>query len=278
MTQPESPVPAAAWSVSPIDPTQRRATIVAAADGRPVATLTGGFPNPGLFVFERIDVEAGADAEPARRVLAGALATVLGPRGGNVLVVDSEVAEPWQTALEGAGFHPLRRKVVVRRRLDELLPPAGNGFLLRSLADVGEAEFKARMVLASEGDPFEERQGADRDTDAEWRELLTHAGSRFDPTKWHLVDDAQGPVGVVLPQALRDDLGTLSYLGVVPTRRGVGFGTKIHAMGLHALAAQGRAVYVGSTDVRNVAMRHVFQRNGCPVIEAETHYKAPSFA
>ncbi len=108
------------------------------------------------------------------------------------------------------------------------------------------------------------------------RALVASAGDRFDPTSWFLVDDTDGPVGVVLPQTIGADLGTLFYLGVEPDRRGRGLGAAIHGLGLWILAMRGLRRYVGSTDERNAPMLRVFARNGCPVTERDLYFGAPA--
>ncbi len=145
---------------------------------------------------------------------------------------------------------------------------------MRSLTEAGEPPFKARLAEASEGDPFEERRTGARDLEREWRDLVESAGKRFDPARWWLVDDARGPIGVVLPQRVNESTGTLYYVGVVPSRRGAGLGRRLHALGLSLLAADGVRRYVGSTDVRNSAMRAVFARNGAPVTGTEAYFRA----
>ena len=77
--------------------------------------------------------------------------------------------------------------------------------------------------------------------------------------------DAQGEIGVVLPQIYAQDptAGTLFYLAVVPERRGSGLGRRLHAFGLRRLRQLGAVHYYGSTDSRNAPMLAIFTANGC---------------
>jgi uncharacterized protein YhfF/RimJ/RimL family protein N-acetyltransferase len=257
-----SPVPAA---LGPFE--------LVATDGvRVHARLAGRAPHARLRVASRLAYEEGGDAAAARAAFARAFAAVA-PADGDLLVVETPETAPWREALEAAGFVARLRKVFVKRRLDDDLPAAPGSWRFRSLAEVGDRAFSARMGEASEGDPFEERQGAARDLDREWRELTESAGARLDRTRWLLVDDDDGPVGVVLPQAIGEDTGTLYYVAVLPERRGAGLGTKLHALGLRLLASHGLRRYVGSTDVRNAPMRAVFERNGARVTGTEAYYR-----
>jgi len=246
--------------------------VLEARDGdRIVARLAIRRPTPALLIADRLDCEPGVD----RRVVCDAFAeqAVAAASAGpsyEVLVVERPENDAWRAALEARGFAVVRRKAFVERSLLDALPEAPDGFALRSLAEAGEAPFIARRQEASQGDPFEERRGDPRDLGKEWQVLVAIPGPQFDPTRWFLVDDAQGPVGIVLPQA-NARTGTLYYVGVVPSRRGQGLGRAIHALGLRLLAAAGLARYVGSTDVRNAAMLAVFARNGCPVDGTEVY-------
>ena len=248
---------------SPVPRTSRDFVLVAHDGEQAVARLTGTWLAADLFQARRIDYEEGADASAALAAFAAAVASTLSPGHGEVLVWEKPDQASWRAALEGRGFQVLRRKAFVERDLTAELPPAPGGLSLHSLADAGESAFVKRMYEASEGDPFEERKGRERDLSKEWRELVDGAEERFDPARWYLVDDEQGPVGVLLPQAVDDRTGSLFYVGVLPARRGAGLGRGLHARGLALLSEAGLARYVGSTDFRNAPMRRVFFRNGC---------------
>ena len=268
------PEPAREPVVGPLDAAARKVTAEARLDGVVVGTLTGRFPTPALFVADRIDVAAGAAGPGVRRAFARAATAALAPRDGECLVTEPGSPDGWRAAVESAGSVLRATKACVRRALDATLPTVAHSFVLRSLSEVGEDAFCARVELAATGDPFDARAGADRHR--AWRDLVASAGDRFDPTSWFLVDDADGPVGVVLPQTLGADLGTLFYLGVEPGRRGRGLGAAVHGLGLWILAMRGLRRYVGSTDERNAPMLRVFARNGCPVTERDLHFGAPA--
>lgn len=255
---------------TPLPADARRATLEARDGERVVARLSIRVPTPGLYLAGRFECEPGVEPRVAYDAFAAAVLPVAGPDGGEVLVVERPENDVWRAALEARGFAVVRRKAFVERSLLGALPDVPDGFTLRSLAEAGQAPFIARRQEASQGDPFEERRGRVRDLAGEWRELVAIPGDAFDPTRWFLVDDAQGPVGIVLPQA-NAKTGTFYYVGVVPPRRGQGLGGAIHALGLRLLADAGLERYVGSTDVRNAAMLAVFARNGCPVDGTEVY-------
>jgi GNAT superfamily N-acetyltransferase len=255
------------------DPAPPRAVAWTVTDGeRPLGCLHGRRPQPDLWVVDRVGLGPTADQAEVLGVLAMALVSAVDETSAEVLIVEREELVPCRRALEAAGLRVHRRKVAVGRDLTTWpalsLAPRVN---VATLHDVGEAAFIARMALASTGDPFEDREGGSRDYDGEWRALVASAGPRFDARTWLLVDDARGPVGVLLPQPVTPTIGTLFYVGVVPARRGEGLGRMLHALGLTRLAAQGLVRYVGSTDTRNAAMLRVFAANGCPIESTEVY-------
>lgn len=239
--------------------------LTAREGSRVCARLEGRLLAPRLFHARRFQAAVADRAAEAQRAFARAVAAHFGDQGGAVLAWMDEKSAAWRAALEDVDFRLARRKAFVERDLTGDLPPASGGFTLRSLAEVGERAFLARKRAVAEGDPFEERRGPEPGVHSPWSELLEYAGERFDPNRWWLVDDADGPVGVLLPQKTSADTGTVFYVGVLPARRGRGLGVRLHALGLHHLARQGARKYVGSTDLRNVAMLRVFERNGCCV-------------
>lgn len=249
-----------------------RVTLTAFDDSGDVARLEGEFVMSTLFQARRGEIGGGTRAPEAWAAFAMHLADAFEARGGEVLVWEGAEQDRWCAALEGAGFRRARRKAFVTRELTSDLPVASLALRLRSLGEVGERAFLERMIEASQGDPYEDREGSHRDYVREWAELIEHAGERFDPAGWYLVDDDAGPVGVLLPQADDDATGTLSYIGVVPSRRGHGLGRELHATGLSLLAGRGKTRYIGSTDLRNAPMLRVFERNGCRVKGTQAYY------
>lgn len=259
---------------TPIPADQRRFTLAARERQRLHARMEARFIQGLLFYADRIWVEPEANVAAAHHAFAGAVHEHAGDRRAEVLVWDDPKWAAWRTGLEQAGFRVARRKAYVDRSLEADLPPDPPGLELRTLADVAEADFLSRMTAATVGDPFEDRKEG-TDPAEEWKALIAYAGERFDPSRWFLVDDAEGPVGVVLPQATSDENGTLFYVAVLPERRGEGLGTRLHAKGLHLLAGQGVTNYFGSTDLRNEAMSRVFERNGCQVTATQLYYERP---
>lgn len=139
----------------------------------------------------------------------------------------------------------------------------GTDWTVRSLGTLGRERFAEAMLRASQGDPYETSTADSALEDL--RDLEEAAGAAFDAENWVVVDDAQGEIGVVLPQIYAQDptAGTLFYLAVVPERRGSGLGRRLHAFGLRRLRQLGAVHYYGSTDSRNAPMLAIFTANGC---------------
>lgn len=82
-------------------------------------------------------------------------------------------------------------------------------------------------------------------------------------------------VGLAIPliEMGTTDEGRLFYFGVVPDYRGMGVGTAIHREALRLLKQKFQAsYYVGSTDILNMSMIRVFERNGCILRDQKGRY------
>ena len=62
-------------------------------------------------------------------------------------------------------------------------------------------------------------------------------------------------------------------IGVLPHRRGQGFGGRLHAHMLH-LAAQTFGTHVGGTEAGNHAMRRLFDRHGARLVSTQLDFSA----
>ena len=157
-------------------------------------------------------------------------------------------------------------KIYARRSLTPVPPPPA-GLTTVPMSALGEEAFGRLLVAACQGDPFDEST-ADTVVD-ELRMMAEAAGDRFDADCWYTVHDAQGEVGVLLPQPFPDieNTGTLFYVGVLPHRRGEGLGRKLYELGLSELARRGCTEYLGSTAAANEPMLAIFRAAGCELEE-----------
>lgn len=178
---------------------------------------------------------------------------------GDTVLLSSRQPD-WERALLEAGYEVHRRKTLVQKQLAPHTEDASMRW--RSLIELGDKAFLDELVACAEGDPFDDPSA---DPEREWRELTDHAGPDFDRSSWRVAVDDHGTIGVVLatryPNAPHE--GTLSYVGVHPSRRREGYGVRLHAAGLARLAGMGVTKYFGSTDHRNAGMLRIFERNGC---------------
>lgn len=91
------------------------------------------------------------------------------------------------------------------------------------------------------------------------------AGAAYHPETWCIAYRENEPIGVVFAQRYEDKLeeGSLFFIGLLPEYRGKGYAKLLHAKGLEMLSDFGVKEYVGSTDVKNIAMIRAFAANGC---------------
>ena len=72
-------------------------------------------------------------------------------------------------------------------------------------------------------------------------------------------------IGLSIPHIEQGTIveGRLFYFGVVPERRGQGYGGMLQQLSLELLKSFGATTYVGSTDEDNRHMIRIFEQNGC---------------
>ena len=174
--------------------------------------------------------------------------------------------------LEKAGYSVYKKKLFVEHTLKSLPDNPENLLSLRSLEQLGKAKFINLLTKAAEGDPFEDGHNS---PDEEYAELVAHAGSAFNTNNWYIVFHQNSALGVLLPQVYEDkpSEGSLFYIGVMPKYRGLGYGSKLHALGLWILKSRGVTRYVGSTGLNNKAMVAIFMKNGCRKVMERLFWK-----
>jgi RimJ/RimL family protein N-acetyltransferase len=242
-----------------------REFFIALRGDEPIARLRGVVRSPTLYVLRELVARDDVDFDPAALALVECLQRSFSGADTELLAWGGADTEPVNDALARAGCVLIKTKCFVERSLVGYVSRQPALFAYRTLETVGEDEFIAIMARAAVGDPFEDVTQSNPRED--FNELVAYAGKAFDPVRWRVAYLDDEPVGVVLPQPYpKSPLeGTLFYVAVLPSFRGRGYGTGLHAAGLAFLAEQGLTRYVGSTDVRNTAMMRAFERNGCKV-------------
>lgn len=179
--------------------------------------------------------------------------------------------QPEQRAaiLATAGFE-IRRETL-RFQLDPetpIRPPAAD-LVFRSMAEVGEATFRAatdRVVVGT----LDRRAGeGQEDVFADVMQL------EHDAAWWDLAYTADGAlIGQVMP-ILAPRMSSIGHIGVVPEMRGRGYVDQMLARGMQTLMRVGHTPIIADTDTRNVPMANAFRRAGWRHFATRTEYGRP---
>jgi len=190
-------------------------------------------------------------------------------------VLDTPLQAPqWQAeperrrALLAANGFEIRRETF-RFELDPAtsIPLPASGLVFRSMAEVGEAEFRAATERVTEGTL--DRRIGDEDMFADMQ------GLQHEPGWWELAYGPDGAlVGLVMP-ALAPSMATIGYVGVVPERRGRGNVHALLARGTATLARIGRWPVRADADTRNTPMADAFRRAGWREFAIRTEFERP---
>lgn len=191
-------------------------------------------------------------------------------RGLHVRFDEHLVDDRLVTILELAGYRPTEHRLRYRLHLEGRSPEEFDCRTDIEWKDLSRIDlpFAAEMMgRVAVGDP-----GHDPDEDP----LEALRGYLDDPVLTGGPETVQvgylkgEPVAFLCTQVNpKSRWGRITYVGVVPERRGQGLGRAVHRHGIASLIRQGCHLYEGGTEVQNVGMRKVFEANGCEQFEGE---------
>ena len=189
------------------------------------------------------------------------MASMEGIRSINGRLQKKDLTSDVREVFEERGFQQNEERLRYRRILDDTFVEGESRLVWKNLNDF-DLEHAARMLeRVGVGDP-------DFDPDENTLELLKSYLN--DPVLTKGPDvveigyDGEEPVAFVCAQVNpRTKWGRITYIGVVPEYRGRQFGREVHRHGLAMLLRQGCEIYEGGTDIANLPMQSLFERNHC---------------
>jgi RimJ/RimL family protein N-acetyltransferase len=199
-------------------------------------------------------------------------------------VLDTPAQSPqWQAfpeqrndLLSSLGFHVVRE---TNRFADDIAPiqePASERLIFRSLPDVGTAAFLTAIEEVSVGtlDSLIQQHRTTLGAAGAAHELLRILQDmEYDPDWWQLAYTPSGDlVGLIMPTKSLTT-GTIGYVGVVPARRGQGYGYDLLSRGTALLHAAGISTILADADAGNVPMAKAFGRAGYKEIGTRREYQ-----
>ena len=171
--------------------------------------------------------------------------------------------------LQGVGFELLQEQVVYELLAENYAPPAKTNRLRFEPADqVGKDEFNAIVARATADtkdraiQKLVAKDGLNQFVDDSFEMLK--AEHEVKPGWWNLAIEPDGSdIGFVQPvQFPNSTEGNIAYLGVVPPKRGNGYGFDLLCKGTELLIEDGITFINGRTDADNVPMQRVFEKLG----------------
>lgn len=180
--------------------------------------------------------------------------------------------EHLRKAAEGLGFGVSEERFVVERPLANL-QRANVPFACRTLTELGDEVF---LPVFQKADKDRVKRAANYRPEDEWAHVKSLPG--FDPDWAYLATKAGEPIGYAITNLLggpspEDSIGVMSYVGILPEKRGQGHGTALVAYALSALRRRGATLYRDVVPAGNAAMRHVLAKNGCREVGREWIYR-----
>ncbi len=224
--------------------------------------------NPEGWFLQRVAGESRAMKELYADVVE--LADARGVESVHLRCQKEECDEVVVEALLSHGFVQTEERIRFRMRFEEDFVEGEGGLLWEDLERGGLDRAIEMMNRVAVGDP-----GHDPEERAEefLPGLLADSVLTNGPETVQIGYDGSEPVAFVCAQVNRRTAwGRITYIGLLPERRGEGLGREVHRHGLAMLFAQGCKLYEGGTDVANVPMQRLFLANGCEKFGHEFGY------
>lgn len=154
--------------------------------------------------------------------------------------------------------HSLAYRTDLRSRTDlkpdEKAVEFGLGFLLEE----GFLDFFTRL------EQLKDESQAKKSALRKYQHYATH----FDVRGYYFAGDAGGVMAAGLVGRQREDLARIELIGVLAEDRGKGWGTRLHRHLMWAARSLANE-YAGATDYDNLAMKAIFEKNGCSFAEEQ---------
>jgi RimJ/RimL family protein N-acetyltransferase len=188
-----------------------------------------------------------------------------------VMTDDRDYDRPKIKLLAENGFKIYYSKMIYTKNLDEHEFLYKDIFQYRTLEETGKEDFLKIFKNVLYDDPE-----ANEDYRIQFKDMIEHAGTKYNPKKWFLVMLNGKPIGVILPQRFesKESIGGIFHIGLIPEERNKGYGKILFSKCLQLLKEDGIKKYIGSTNINNISMRKVFESGSCQEWFKRNFYKA----
>lgn len=178
-------------------------------------------------------------------------------------LIEEEGSKELSRALPTLGFAKEKNRIEYRCLLKDLPDENGSPFQWKTSSQLGwsEDQVASLLVQVGKGEP-EENEITDPITYMQdWlKDPVLTSGPQC--IAIGMLGDI--PSALVVAQVnLESGWSRISYMGLIPERRGQNLGHWIHKHGFSMMREQGGELYHGGTASHNKAMIRLFQRHGC---------------
>ncbi len=174
--------------------------------------------------------------------------------------LDSSAGEVFilsQKLYKHVGLDQIQAKKRYNLDISEYDYTGNNRLRYKSLKEIKEESFIEIIKKVTRG-TFDKEDQLNIEKDGEYKAAKKHYCSLksidYSPDNWFIAYHNKDLVGLVIPQHLNGDLGTINYIGVIPAKRGNGYVIDLLDKGIKNLIKRDINEIIADIDIENYPM------------------------
>jgi len=170
-----------------------------------------------------------------------------------------------QKLYKHVGLNQIQAKKRYKLDISEYDYTGNNRLNYRPLKEMEEDYFIDIIKEVTKG-TFDKEDKLNIEKDGEYEAAKKHYCSLksidYSPDNWFIAYHNKELVGLVIPQHLNGDLGTINYIGVIPAKRGNGYVTDLLDKGIKNLIKRDINEIIADIDIENYPMEEALLKMG----------------